>query len=74
MVQRRQTNCITHLVSEQGMEIQQHADIEKEILSYYKNLLTEPPLDRSCAIDSILKNISKEVTKEQNEALMRPIT
>ena len=74
MVQRRQTNCITHLVSEQGMEIQQHADIEKEMLSYYKNLLTKPLIDRLCAIDSILKNIRKEVTKEQNEVLMRPIT
>ena len=43
MVQHRQENCITHLVLEQGLEIQQHADIEKELLSYYKNLLTEPP-------------------------------
>ena len=64
MVQRRQTNCITHLVSKQGMEIQQHADIEKEMLSYYKNLLTKPLVDRSRTIDSILKNIPKEVTKE----------
>jgi hypothetical protein len=74
MVQRRQTNHITHLVSDQGTKIQQHADIEKEMLSYYKNLLSEPPVDRSRAIDTILKNIPKEVTKEQNEALMRPIT
>jgi hypothetical protein len=44
------------------------------MLSYYKNLLAEPPVDRSRAIDSILKNIPKEVTKEKNEALMRPIT
>ena len=73
MVQRRQTNCITHLVSKQWMEIQQHADIEKEMLSYCKNLLTKPLVDRSRAIDSILKNIRKEVTKEQNEALMKPI-
>jgi hypothetical protein len=56
------------------MEIQHHADIEKEMLSYYKNILMEPPVDRSRAIDSIFKNISKEVTKEQNDALMRPIT
>jgi hypothetical protein len=44
------------------------------MLSYYKNLIAKPPIDRSRAIDSILKNIPKEVTKEQNEALMRPIT
>jgi hypothetical protein len=44
------------------------------MLSYYKNLLMEPPTDCSQAINSILKNIPKEVTKEKNEALMRPIT
>jgi hypothetical protein len=44
------------------------------MLSYYKNLLMEPPTDHSQAIESILKNIPKEVTKEKNEALMRPIT
>ena len=74
MVQRRHTNHITHLVSDQGLEIQQHTDIERELLSYYKNLLTEPPLDRSHVIDSILKHIPKEVAKEKNEVLMSPIT
>jgi exonuclease III len=74
MIQRRQTNRITHLVSAQGTEIQQHEDMEKELLTYYQTLLTEPPTDRSQAIESILKNIPKEVTKEKNEALMRPIT
>jgi hypothetical protein len=74
MLQRRHTNRITHLVSDQGLEIQKHADIEKELLSYYKNLLTEPPIDRTRAIDSILKHIPKEVTNEQNEVLMHPIT
>jgi len=44
------------------------------MLSCYKNLLSEPPVDQSWAIETILKNIPKEVTKEQNEALMRPIT
>jgi hypothetical protein len=48
--------------------------MERELLSYYQTLLTEPPTDRSQAIDSILRNIPKEVTKEKNEALMRPIT
>jgi len=74
MVQRCQTNRITHLISAQVTEIQQHADMEKELLSYYQNLLTKPSADCSRAIDSILKNIPKEVTKEKNEALMRPIT
>ena len=67
-------NHITHLISDQGTEIQQHSNIKKEILSYYKNLLSEPPVDHSQAIDTILRNIPKEVTKEKKEALMRPIT
>jgi hypothetical protein len=74
MIQRLQSNHITHLVSDQGTEIQQHTDIEKEMLSYYKNLLSEPPVDRSHAIETILKNIPKDFTKENNEALMRLIT
>ena len=74
MIQWCQTNRITHLVSVQGIEIQQHEDVEKEFISYYQTLLTKPPIDRSQAIDSILRNIPKEVTKEKNEALMRPIT
>jgi hypothetical protein len=48
--------------------------MEKELFSYYQTLLKEPPIDRSQAIDSILMNIPKKVTKEKNEALMRPIT
>jgi hypothetical protein len=48
--------------------------MEKELLSYYQTLLTEPPTDHLQAIKSILGNIPKEVTKEQNEAFTRPIT
>ena len=44
------------------------------MLSYYKKILSEPPIDRSREIDTILKNIPNEVTKNQNEAFMRPIT
>jgi hypothetical protein len=48
--------------------------MERELLSYYQTLLTEPLVDRSQAIKSILKNIPKEVTKDKSEALMRRIT
>jgi hypothetical protein len=74
MLQRCHTNRITQIVLYQGLDIQKHTDIEKELLSYYKNLLSEPPIIRTQAIDSILKHIPKEVTKEQNEALMHPTT
>jgi hypothetical protein len=48
--------------------------MEKELLTYYQTLLAEPSIGRLPAIESILKNIPKEVTKEKNESLMRPIT
>jgi hypothetical protein len=34
----------------------------------------EPPTYRSLSIDSILRHIPKEFTKEQNKVLMSPIT
>jgi hypothetical protein len=50
MLQCRHTNHITHLVSDQGMEIQKHTDIEQELLTYYMHLLSEPPTDHTQAI------------------------
>jgi len=64
MINGLQSNHITHLISDQGTKIQQHTNIEKEMLSYYKNLLSEPLVDPSHAIDTILKNTPKEVSKE----------
>jgi hypothetical protein len=64
MVQCRQTNLITHLVSEQGTEIQQHSRYRKGISLLLQKPSYEPPIDRSPGIDSILKHIPKEVTKE----------
>jgi hypothetical protein len=40
MVQRHQSNHITHIILAQGTKIQQHADVEKELLTYYHSLLT----------------------------------
>jgi hypothetical protein len=74
MLQRRHTNHITHLVWDQGMEIQKHADIEHELLTYYRHLLSEPPTNHTQAIESIINHIPKEVTKVKNEAHMHPIT
>jgi hypothetical protein len=54
MLQHCHTNRITQLVLKRGLEIQKHVDIKKELLPYYKNLLTEIPIDHTLAIDSIL--------------------
>ena len=56
------------------MEIENYVDIEKELLTYYKHLLSELSIDHTESIESIIKHIPKEVTKEKTEALMHPIT
>jgi len=57
MLQRHHTNHITHLISDQGMEIQKHAEIEKELLTYYKHLFLEPQIDHTKAIESVSTRI-----------------
>jgi hypothetical protein len=73
MIQRRHTNHITQLVMEQGQILQAHEDLEQELVSYYQNLLVEPPGDRSSDIDKITQNIPHLITQEKNDALTRPI-
>ena len=53
---------------------QKHPDIEHELLTYYRHLLSEPPTNHTQDIESIINHIPKEVTKEKTEALMHPIT
>jgi hypothetical protein len=65
---------ITHLVMEQGQMLQKHEDLEQELVSYYQDLLSEPPGDRSPAIEKITQHIPDIITQEHNEALLRPIT
>jgi hypothetical protein len=52
----------------------EHEEMEDELVNYYTNLLSEPILDRSQAINKITQHIPNLITHEQNEALMRPIS
>jgi hypothetical protein len=74
MIQHRHINRISHLVTKQGQMLQTHEDLEQELVSYYQDLLSEPPGDRSPAIEKITQHIPVNITQEQNEALLRPIT
>jgi hypothetical protein len=74
MIQQRHANRITHLKTTLGNKLTPHLDIEKELVSFFRNLLTEPQLDRSAAIDSITRHIPQLVTDEHNECLLRPIS
>jgi hypothetical protein len=74
MIHRCFINRITKLEDAQGNTILNHDEIASELVNYYKNLLSEPDIDRTPAINHITQHIPSLITPEQNQALMRPIT
>jgi hypothetical protein len=74
VMQRRHSNRITHLTSDTGEHLHAHEDIATTLTNYYRDLLTEPSLNRSEAIAKITQHVPSLVTQEQNATLLRPIT
>jgi hypothetical protein len=74
VIQRRHSNKITHLITDEGESITSHEDMETTLIDYFQNLLSEPLPDRSEAISKITRNVPSLVTQEQNSALLKPIT
>jgi hypothetical protein len=74
VVQRRHSNKITHLITDEGETLHSHVDLETNLINYFQNLLTEPIPDRQAAINKITRHIPSLVTQEQNAALLRPFT
>jgi hypothetical protein len=66
MVHRRYINRITKLEDAQGNQILDHAGIESELISYYKDLLSEPIMDRTQAINKITQHIPSLIMLEHN--------
>jgi hypothetical protein len=74
VIQRRHSNKITHLISDNGDLIYSHRDMEKTLIGHFQNLLTEPRADRHEAIAKVTRHVPSLVTPEQNASLLRPIT
>lgn len=74
MVQRRHRNRIFSIKNESGTRVTQHEDIEQVLSEHFKEILTEPNVDRRAAIEEICKEIPSRITREQNLALMRAAT
>eukprot|EP00253_Pinus_taeda_P036244 PITA_36244 len=74
MVQHRQRNKILSIKNEAGERVIEQEGIEKVLVDYHKDILTEPQNNRAAAIENICKEIPKLVTEEQNKALMRAMT
>ena len=74
VIQRRHSNKITHLISDEGDVVHSHEDMEATLIEYFQNLLTKPPVDRLEAINKVTQHVPSLVTPKQNAAFLRPIT
>jgi len=74
MIHRCLINHITKLEDAQGNTLLTHQEISHKCSDFYKDLLSEPKVDRTLAIERVTQNITTIITQEQNEALMTPIT
>jgi hypothetical protein len=74
MIHRRFINCITKLEDDQGNTLLTHQEITNEMTDFYKDLLSEPLVDHTLAIERVTQNIPALISLEQNTTLMRPIT
>jgi hypothetical protein len=72
MIQHCHHNRITKLKYANGNCLTEHKEIERELTSYFHNLLSEPQQDRRTAIQKITQHILNLVSPEQNKALMHP--
>jgi len=73
MIHRHCINRIKKLEDSRGNTLLDHADIEEDLVTYYKELLSEPPFDRTPSIHRITQHIPTLITHEKNRSLMRPI-
>lgn len=74
-VQRRMQNRITHITNQQGEKVEQYEEIQKVLLSHFKNIQQEElNIDRQPAIDKITQLIPKLVNAEHNQMLLRSVS
>jgi hypothetical protein len=74
MIQRCFINHITKLEDSQGTILLTHQEITHEISGFYKELLSEPHVDHTSAIERVTQKIPTLITQEHKESLMTPIT
>jgi hypothetical protein len=66
MIHRRFINHITKLEDDQGNTLLTHQEITNELTYFYKDLLSEPSVDRTPAIEWVTQNIPALISLEQN--------
>jgi hypothetical protein len=64
MIHRRFINRITKLEDSQGNTLLTHQEIMHELSYFYKDLLSEPHVDRTSTIERVTQNIPTLITQE----------
>lgn len=67
-------NQIYRVTNEQGGKIETHEGIEQVFLNYFKKMNQEPNINRTNAIEKIIRHIAKLITEEHNTLLLKPIS
>ena len=67
-------NYISHITNQQGERLENHEDMERELIDHFSNVHQEPPLRRHPAIDQISHLIPKIITEEHNQMLLRSVS
>lgn len=62
------------LIEKQGNRVTQQDEIEHLLVEHFKDILSEPNINRAEDIDKISHHIPKKVTRDQNLALLRVIS
>jgi hypothetical protein len=62
MIQRRHHNRIDSIKHSQGNQLKEHVEIERELVHYYKTLLSETQLEKRASIQKTMKHIPKLVS------------
>lgn len=73
-IQRRMHNNILQLQNQQGERMEEHDDIERELITHFKYVHQEPQVNRQSAINKILQHVPKIITEEHNQLLLRLVT
>eukprot|EP00253_Pinus_taeda_P008091 PITA_08091 len=66
-------NNIPYIQKLGGERVEQHEEIEKELLNHFKQVHQEPDINRCPAVERIICNVPKLITAEHNELLLSPI-
>jgi len=53
--------------------VEEYEEIEGELPNYFRQMHSEPNIDRSRAIGKITRNIPKIISEEHNQLLLKPV-